>query len=834
MRNTLTRCILLAGTSAFAIGCGHDDASLPTTTQLSADSLAIAKLSFNAPTSLDITPNTVAALAIGGTAQLSARVTNPIGATLTTTVLWTSSNAAVATVAANGLVSSKGAGTAIIRGNPQSYPTVGDSVIIVVNGVSTPPASVKSITVALSSASLAPAATAQATATLKDSLGQVLTGRTVTWLSTAPTVATVNATTGVVTAVAAGTSTITATNGNVTGSATVTVTAASAASVKSITVALSNTSITTLTSSQATATLKDSLGRVLTGRTVTWTSASPLIALVNATTGVVTGLLPGTSVITATSGTVKGTATITVTLPIPQVPTGNEVLANLPQVYLNTTMPASPAAGGKIINVAAGGNLQSAINSAQPGDVIALANGATFTGNFTLPKKSAATTNWIVIRPASMAGVPAEGVRMTPSKASAANLPKVISSSNQGAFNTDIGAHHFRIVAIEVSVPATINNTGLIRLGTSYEKTLAEMPHDLVLDRMYIHGTATGNNRRCVVLNGASTAVIDSYISDCHDTNVDAQAIAGWSGPGPFKIVNNYLEASTENINWGGGDPIVQGLIPSDIEIRRNHFFKPTSWKGKWLVKNLFEIKNAQRVLVEGNIFENNWQDGQGGSAINLKSVNQDGGCRWCVAKDITFRLNLIKNTGSGFALSGYDQLPPMGPQSMTRVTITNNIVTGIDAGPTFNGDGRGFLINNAPVDLVITHNTVPDATNMAITFGGPVTELPIRLVIRDNLMGGGQYGVKGPGMATNTALALFLAGGWRGNALILGPGNTTGYPTGTLFASTLAAVGFVSPSALDFHLSTSSPLRLKATDGRDPGADVNAVNSAIAGVIVP
>ena len=106
---------------------------------------------------------------------------------------------------------------------------------------------------------------------------------------------------------------------------------------------------------------------------------------------------------------------------------------------------------------------------------------------------------------------------------------------------------------------------------------------------------------------------------------------------------------------FGGGDPRIRGTIPSDIEIRRNHVFKPTSWKGKWLVKNLFEIKNAQRVLVEGNVFENNWQDGQGGSAIVMKSVNQDGTCTWCVAKDITFRLNLIKNTGSGFALTGRD-----------------------------------------------------------------------------------------------------------------------------------------------------------------------------------
>ena len=57
---------------------------------------------------------------------------------------------------------------------------------------------------------------------------------------------------------------------------------------------------------------------------------------------------------------------------------------------------------------------------------------------------------------------------------------------------------------------------------------------------------------------------------------------------------------------FGGSDPVISGVIPSDIEFRRNHFFKPTSWKGKWMIKNLIEIKSAQRVLIEGNIFENN------------------------------------------------------------------------------------------------------------------------------------------------------------------------------------------------------------------------------------
>src|SRR5579864_2945789 len=55
------------------------------------------------------------------------------------------------------------------------------------------------------------------------------------------------------------------------------------------------------------------------------------------------------------------------------------------QNYVDTTyVPPT----GKTITVNAGGNLQTAINSALPGDVVVVQAGATFTGNFTLPAKT--------------------------------------------------------------------------------------------------------------------------------------------------------------------------------------------------------------------------------------------------------------------------------------------------------------------------------------------------------------------------------------------------------------------------------------------------------------
>ena len=101
---------------------------------------------------------------------------------------------------------------------------------------------------------------------------------------------------------------------------------------------------------------------------------------------------------------------------------------------------------------------------------------------------------------------------------------------------------------------------------------------------------------------------------------------------------------------FGGADPKIVGLVPSDIEIRGNDFDKPLSWKEhhKWSVKNLFELKNARRVLVDGNTFQNVWLDSQHGYAIMLTPRNENGKAPWSAVEDLTFTRNLVINCSSG------------------------------------------------------------------------------------------------------------------------------------------------------------------------------------------
>jgi hypothetical protein len=153
-------------------------------------------------------------------------------------------------------------------------------------------------------------ATFQATATLKDSVGNILDGRTIDWTSSNASAATVSAS-GLVTGVAAGDATITATSEGKTGSLTVTVTTVPVATVK---VTLSATSLAVGQTAQAQATLLDSAGNVLTGRSVSWASSATTAASVTAA-GLITALASGTTDIVATSEGKTGSATLSVSAP---------------------------------------------------------------------------------------------------------------------------------------------------------------------------------------------------------------------------------------------------------------------------------------------------------------------------------------------------------------------------------------------------------------------------------------------------------------------------------------------------------------------------------------
>ena len=162
-----------------------------------------------------------AAVVQGQTAQFTATTKDALGNTLTgRTITWSSSNTSVATVDATGKA------TAVATGGPD---TTGATITATSEGKSGTaklvvyPLPVDSVAVSPTSATLKRGQTKQFTATALDATGKVLTGRTFTWTSSDPTIATVDQT-GLVTAVTDGKNVIiTATSEGKSGTATVTV-----------------------------------------------------------------------------------------------------------------------------------------------------------------------------------------------------------------------------------------------------------------------------------------------------------------------------------------------------------------------------------------------------------------------------------------------------------------------------------------------------------------------------------------------------------------------------------------------------------------------------------
>lgn len=550
-----------------------------------------------------------------------------------------------------------------------------------------------------------------------------------------------------------------------------------------------------------------------------------------------------------------------------------QVLPALPNTSsIETCFPDTT--GYAVITVGPAGrdfsDLQQAINAANPGTILLLDAGAEFKGSFSLPNKTG--NGWIILMSSRVDLLPAQETRIAPT-ASTGNstyptqqdaMPKIITTNLSGVpcFKTQAAAHHYRFVGLEISVdPAVLNSYGLMFLGdaSSAQNTLAKVPQHLIVDRCYIHGHSNATVMKGgVLLNCANAAVLDSYIADFHSIGFDTYAIAGTNGPGPFVIRNNYLEAAGENILFGGAAPAIPNLVPSDIEVRNNHFFKPFSWRvghpdyaGKhWTIKNLFELKTGVRVLLDGNLMENSWADlptGQSGYTILLTVRAEGGASPQADVSDVTISNNIVRHAGAGISLSGHDS--PTPSKQSRRIHIVNNLFDDI-SGPAY-GDGNvggpndGIFIKiGDPNDLVIDHNTVFQTGAITWVYDTVQAASITNNVFNCFLSAGGYQGIYGPGFAQggNGPMGAFLPGitdanqHFHKNVLIGGnAAKYSNYNTSSqnYFPAAAANVGFVNfaGGAADYHgyaLTNNSLYKTAATNGAAIGVDFSLLDTAL------
>lgn len=556
--------------------------------------------------------------------------------------------------------------------------------------------------------------------------------------------------------------------------------------------------------------------------------------------------------------------------------------AELPRVLIDSALHSTPAPG-KIIAVRAGEDASKAVARASCGDTIALQSGATF-DSLHLPQKNCDDSHWIVIRTSAPdSKLPPEGTRLTPCYGGVTSLPgrpalncaateNVLAkiefpARGSGPVVLEPGANHYRLIGLEVT---RAGSPGIVYNLIGPIKGTAD---HIVLDRMWIHGTPQDETVRGLMLSQVRyVAVVDSYFSDFHcvartGACVDAQAIGGGLGDdpmGPFKIVNNFLEASGQGIEFGGGEA---NEVPTDIEIRHNHFFRPMTWlKGQpgfvggrdgnpFIVKNLFELKNAQRVLFDGNILEYSWGGfSQRGFGIVLTPKNQAGQggrnlCPICLVTDVTIRNSWISHVGNGLMISNVGSDNGGAAKDGGRYSIHDIVVDDIQTA-LYNGFGAFAQIstqigqNQVPRlhDVSIDHVTAlpPD---ILFIMGGPISGAHMSgLSVTNSLFAGGTKPVSstGGGPQLNCAAIgavrapeivlrdCFSSYSFHHNLIVDGGG---GWPKDNREAKKLSDVGFVDYRKGDggsFRLAPSSKFKHAAADQKDIGADIDAIEEAI------
>ncbi len=559
--------------------------------------------------------------------------------------------------------------------------------------------------------------------------------------------------------------------------------------------------------------------------------------------------------------------------------------AELPRVYVQSALANTPA-NGKNWPVATDSTLQAALNSAACGDTISLKAGTTFTGVWSFPGKHCDDQHWIVVRTSAPdSSLPPEGTRISPCFAGVASLPgrpalncssvqnvmaKLVMGvkTGSGPIALAAGANHYRFLGLEVTRQA---NAGAI--GNLVFPTAGATGDHIIFDRVWIHGTMRDDTTRGIYLSGLTyVALVDSYLNDFHcesrtGTCTDAQALSGGLGSapgGPYKIANNFLESSAETILFGGG---AATTTPTDIEIVRNHFFKPLTWMAghagvvlgnhgnPFAVKNHMEMKNAQRVLFEANVAENSWGGfSQSGFSVVLTPKNQSSPkgnlCPSCQVTDVTIRFSTFSHIGGGFQIANAASDTGGAAFAGQRYSIHDVVLDDIDD-VKYKGQGQLAQVSTAPgspllASVQLTHITAFPA-HMLFDLGNVTSPKMPNFVFSNSIVttginpiwtiGGGSancaYNPRVPATVLNSCFSNYS---FSGNTLIGVPSQfpASSWPSGNSMAADGNSVGFVNfnnGNGGDYRLKAGSVLKSAASDGKDMGADVAGILAAIQGV---
>ena len=438
-------------------------------------------------------------------------------------------------------------------------------------------------------------------------------------------------------------------------------------------------------------------------------------------------------------------------------------------LFYGAALAASPTP--ETHNLTLTDNIQAFVQAVAPGDTLLLPDGYRFVGHLVLPARL--SSGWVDIK--SNTSV-AAGTRVMPGDLKVAIVTPDELPAVQNDFNnpdhSQRPARGWRLTGIEItgSDPQYTTNYNLVNFGFGSNPVLSDIASDITLDRCYIHGDGSINYIRGVLGNANNISVTNSYLSAFLSASAETNAINIFSSNGPINIINNYLEATGENIMIGGSGPdIGPALVPTRGLIQHNYFFKQPSWRGgPYIVKNLLEFKDGYNFTIDSNVFENCWLAAQGGFAL-LITPRTLGGSIGNHVDTLTYTNNIIAHVGSGINIGLYDDLavdsngqtiPPSQLPQVHDITLRNNLFD--DLSLKYAQYSHGMQIFGPPNSLTVDHNTYnfgEQTNDHGWWLGNSTGVAPSNAVNTGNDFGADLYGD-----SRSPPAAMFIGGTFIGN----------------------------------------------------------------------
>jgi hypothetical protein len=284
----------------------------------------------------------------------------------------------------------------------------------------------------------------------------------------------------------------------------------------------------------------------------------------------------------------------------------------------------------------------------------------------------------------------------------------------------------------------------------------------------------------------------------------------------------------------GGASVTFPSEILDGLVFRGNYSWKDPRWVGPngesigSTVKNLWELKCGRNVVAAGNIFENNYTDGQSGEAILIKSGAQPEEANpRAEVSNVDFRDNKILNTRAGFSVVGIQSWIAPHPAYANHIRFVNNFWQ-------LRG-GRGNMVLS-PEYFELIHNTFISGqsanevsvyqlllVDQALPAGESDDRKATGLKVLNNLSPGTYFGGIFSSFGQGTAALNYGYSSWDVRSNAFSGSQASPYPAGNFFPTDYEGV-FANYAAGDYSLARPSGFQTAGTDGLALGADMTAI----------